>query len=605
MKKVQGVRWDLTGFFPSYKGPEMIAFKRELKKDIASLTRLAAKYPALSGKTFPFWEKIILGLENAEMRQTHLKYYVMALSWTDSLNDEYPAELARIAQIDSELSQLLVKVKSSFKKAPEKVFSNFIKRGDIAGISYCLSRIRRQALLTMTPEEETLASDLSVDGFHSWERLYNKISSKLTFEMRWRGGKTEQLPISRWRALISDPDRDTRKAAFESGNKAWASIEDSCAAALNALAGWRSTVARRRGTKHFLDDSLFFAGINKKTLDAMYAAIESNLEQIREILRVKASAMGETGIAFYEKEAPLPLKEKSLYTWDEASALVEESFRRVYPALGDFYREFAASRRIDSEARRNKTPGAFCISSRIIKEARILVNFNGAMPDIGTLAHEMGHAWHGNLLKDMRWMATKCPPTLSETASVFGEHLLTEGILANKNATNEQKLLVLDSYLNSVAVFLLDISVRFRFEKAFHEEREAGEVPAARLRELMVRTQREVYGETLSPGGEDPLFWVSKLHFYFSSYSFYNYPYTFGFLMARTLYERFKEEGAGFLPKFESFLRLCGTNTVEAVVRHSLGENIEKQEFWKKAITGLSKPLEQYKNLLSKSGFKL
>jgi oligoendopeptidase F len=603
MTKTQGVRWDLTGFFPSFNGPEMISFKKILKKDIAFLTRLAAANPTLSDKTAPYWEKIVLGLENAEMRQSHLKYYVMALSWTDSSNDEYPAELARISKIDSELSGIQVRLKSSLKNAQEKVFSNFTKREGIAEIAYALSRIRQQALRTMTPPEEQLASDLSVDGFHAWERLYNKISSKLTFEMRWPNGKTEQLPISRWRVLISDPNRAIGKAAFESGTKAWASIEDPCAAALNALAGWRGTLSHRRGTKHFLEDSLFFSGIKKKTLTAMNTAIERNLDQIREIVRVKALTTGKTGISFFEREAPLPLKGAPNYSWEEASAMLGETFSRIYPDLGEYYKEFVSNRRIDSEPRKNKTPGAFCISSRIMKEGRVLVNFNGAMQDIGTLAHEMGHAWHGNLLKNMRWMATKCPPTLSETASVFGEHLLIGGILSSNDATKEQKLLTLDAYLNTVAVFLLDITVRFRFEKAFYEERETGEVPASRLRELMVRTQREVYGETLLPGEEDPLLWVSKLHFYFSSYSFYNYPYTFGFLMARTLYERFTEDGAGFLPKFETFLRLSGTDTVETVVRRSLGENIEKPEFWEKAILGLNKPLAQYKSLLAKAGF--
>lgn len=604
MKKTQGVRWDLTAFFPSFNGPEMISFKKQLLNDIASLTSLAAKYPNLSRKTAPYWEKLILGLENAEMSQTHLRYYVMALSWTDASNEEYSAELARISNIDSEFSGLSIKVKTAFRNASEKVFSDFIKRKSIADISYSLSRIRQQSLQSLPPEEENLASQLAVDGFHAWERLYTKISSKLTFEMNWPTGETEQLPISSLRSLLSDPDLGIRKAAFESGNRAWASIEDPSAAALNALAGWRHTLTRNRGGGHFLDDSIFSAGITKKTLDAMYVAIEGNIGQIREILNVKAYAIGRKGLSFYERETPLPLKETPRYTWDEASALIERTFSNVYPALGNYYRKFAAGNRIDSEVRRNKTSGAFCISSRIIKEGRVLTNFNGTLHDIGTLAHEMGHAWHGNLLKDIRWMATKCPPTLSETGSVFGEHLLMDGILSDPTATIEQKLLILDSYLNTVAVFLLDVTVRFRFEKEFYEERKAGEVPASRLRELMIRTQREVYGETLQHKGEDPLFWISKLHFYFSSYSFYNYPYTFGFLMARTLYARFKKEGPEFLPKIESFLKLCGTDTVKSVVRRSLGENIEDPDFWKRSISGLNEPLEQYKALLSKSGFK-
>jgi oligoendopeptidase F len=597
--KKQGVQWDLTSFFPAFNGPEMLKFKTRLAADIAALQKKAAALAPLSAKTAGAWEKLLRTAEETGMRLGHIYSYVGCLESAHSDKDEYAAESAKLDSLAAEFSKFSVDVLRAFKGVPEKVFAAFVKRAALKDIAYALKRLREQARLTMTPAEEKLAADLAVDGFQSWERLYNKISSKLTFEMRWPDGRVETLPISRWRALMGDADRQVGRAAFEGGNKAWATIEDSCAAALNALAGTRQALNKRRGVKHFLDQSLFRAGIKRSTLDAMYEAVGRNLEPVREILRVKAAAMGRKGIAFYEREAPLPLKDNKLYTWEEGSAKVEGAFGRVYPALGAFYKNFLENRHLESEARGGKRPGAFCTGSRYIKEGRVYMTFNGTLGDVNTLAHEMGHAWHGHLMKDMRDWATEYPMTLAETASIFGEHLLAEGIQGDPAVPEAQKLIMLDEYLSGAAITILDITVRFRFEKAFHEERLKGEVSVARLKELMVSAQKEVFGDALEPGGEDPLFWASKLHFYMAGVSFYNYPYTFGFLMAATLFTKFKAEGPSFLSKYEAFLRLSGSDTAEGVARRSLGANLGKPEFWETAIKGLAPQLARYRKLLA------
>ncbi len=597
-EKKQGVNWDLTSYFPAFDGPEMRVFKKKLSADIAAIQKKAAKLPPLSARTANDWEKLILAAENAGTRLGHLYSYAGCLSAAHAGNEAYSAEEAKLAGLGAEYSKFLVDLLWAFKDAPEKVFASFVKRPKLKDIAYSLKRTREQARRTMSPAEEKLAADLSVDGFQSWERLYDKISSKLTFEMRWPDGRVETLPISRWRALMADPDRKVGRAAFEGGNRAWAAIEDPCAAALNALSGTRLALNKRRGMKHFLDQSLFGAGIKRSTLDAMYKAVHRNLEPVRDILRVKAAAMGRKGVAFFEREAPLPLKDGKTYTWEEGSAKVEGAFSRVYPELGAFYKDFVAKKRLESEARGGKRPGAFCTGSHLIGEGRVYMTFNGALGDVNTLAHEMGHAWHGHLMRDMRDWATEYPMTLAETASIFGEHILAEGVQGDPSVPEAQKLITLDEYLTGAAVTILDITVRFEFEKAFHEERAGGEVSAARLKELMSAAQRRIFGGALEPGGEDPMFWASKLHFYRASVSFYNYPYTFGFLLAATLFRKFKEEGPAFLPKYEAFLRLSGSDTAEGVARRSLGADIGKPEFWETAIKGLAEPLARYRKLL-------
>jgi oligoendopeptidase F len=142
--------------------------------------------------------------------------------------------------------------------------------------------------------------------------------------------------------------------------------------------------------------------------------------------------------------------------------------------------------------------------------------------------------------------------------------------------------------------------VRYEFEKTFYEERKNGPLTVSRLKDLMIETQRRVLGDVLEPGGEDPYFWASKLHFYITGITFYNFPYTFGYLLSRGLYGMFKKDGARFLSKYEEFLRLAGSDTAEKVVKRTIGKNIEETEFWVQAITSLEEPLNRLQTILAK-----
>jgi oligoendopeptidase F len=342
--------------------------------------------------------------------------------------------------------------------------------------------------------------------------------------------------------------------------------------------------------------------MGRETLDAMYRAIRDNIEVARDIFRAKGHALGRTGIAMFEREAPLPLPDSTRVGWDEGAAMVEKAFRGVYPDLAAYYRSMLERRWIESEIRPGKSPGAFCSGSPLTREQRVYMTFNGTLGDVRTLAHEVGHAWHTHVMKELRPFNRGYPATLAETASTFGEHIYAEGVYRDPAVTDAAKLPMLDAELNGAAILLLDIMVRFEFEKRFHEERERGEVPVSRLKELMVTTQREVFGDALVAGGEDPYFWASKLHFYLTGISFYNYPYTVGFLLARSLWLRLKEEGRSFLPKYEEFLRLTGSDTVEGAVRRAIGADTTKPEFWAKAVQSLAEPLSLYRRLLAAAG---
>lgn len=590
--------WDLTPYFPAFNGPEMRRFKETLERDIAALRAEAAGLEPLNKETIKAWETILLRCEDVLSRLWHISSYVGCLAAADARNEAYAQEEAALSRLEAEASKLRVELLRAVKEAPDEVFKAFRKRSSLDGAGYYLDRLREESRRTMSTEKEVLAADLGVDGIMAWGRLYDTLSGRLEFEMVYPDGRRERIPMSQRRSLMEHPDRRVRKAAFDGGNAAWATVETVAAAAINAISGTRLTLNKHRGVDHFLDIALFQAAISRKTLDAMFEAIFSEIDIARRILRFRAQTMGTKGVAWYDLAAPLDLPDQEAVSWEQGKAMVHAAFSAAYPGLGAFLQSAYDRRWIDWTPRPGKRPGAFCTGSPIIRESRVFMTFNQAMGDVLTLAHEMGHAFHSHVMRDLRMFARSYPMTLAESASTFGEMALVKGLLDDPSVSDATKAMLLNMETGHAAVYLLDIPVRFEFEKAMYEERTAGEIPVSRLKALMTETQRRVFGDVLEEGGEDPYFWASKLHFYITGVTFYNFPYTFGFLLSRGLFALFTREGADFLPRYEAFLRLTGSDTAENVVRRSIGRDLESPGFWVEAIRSLEEPQRRLEAIL-------
>ncbi len=594
------MNWDLTSYFPQFDGAEMRRFKEALRRDIALLKDRAASLLPLNDENASGWEDVLTRNEALTRRMSHLSSYVSCLAASDGRNEDYLKEEAALASMRAELAKVRVELLRGVKETPDEIFASFIAQHSLDGAQNYLKRLREEARRAMSTEKEILATDLGLDGIQAWGRLYDKISSRLEFDMLYPDGNRERLPMSQRRSLLEHPDRRVRKAAFDGGNAAWQSVEDAAAAALNAIAGTRLTLNRHRGVGHFLDLALFQAAISAKTLNALFEALFAHLEIPRRILRLKAKSMGTNGVAWYNLGAPIDIPNRQPLSWDQAKDLVKNAFTRAYPTLGHFFQIEIDRNWIDWEPRAGKRPGAFCTSSMLSKESRVFMTYNETLGDVLTLAHESGHAFHGYMMREVRPYARIYPMTLAETASTFGELVLTHGLLEDPSISDAQKAMMLDVEVGHGAIYLLDIPVRFEFEKSFYEERKSGELSVSRLKELMIETQRRILGDVLEPGGEDPYFWASKLHFYITGLTFYNFPYTFGFLLSRGLFAMLKKEGKDFLPKYEEFLRLAGSDTAENVVQRTVGSDIGKPEFWSEAIQSLEEPFLRLEELLPK-----
>lgn len=597
------VHWDLTSYFPSFDSDERHLFEAEIAADVAALTDSARTLGAVGGAEDGAWEAAILRFEAIATRFSHLSSYVCCLASADTSDDAFAQAEGRLASLDAELAKLTVELRRALAAASDAGFAAFTARPMLAHAGYFLGRLRTEGQRAMAPALEALAADLAPTGIVGWSRLYDTIAGKRGFEMRWpasseKAGTVERLPFSARRSLTADPDRAVREAAFKGGNAGWAEHADVLAAALNHMAGVRHTLRARRGAPDCLEAALHDAGVTRRTLDAMMEAVRDRIALPRRGLSLKAKAMGLGAIAWYDLEAPLPLPSASRVTWDGGVERVRGAFQRSYPKLARHFDGMLASRWIEAAPSPTKRPGAYCTSSQLTGETRVFMTFGGSLGDVSTLAHEVGHAFHAEVLRDVAFLGRQYPMTLAETASTFAEAVLADGLLADPALERGARTMLLGKVASDAAAFLLDIPTRFYFEKKFYDERAKGEVPLARISELMVEAQRDQFGETLAAGDEDPYYWASKLHFFIAEPSFYNFPYTFGYLLSRGLYAAFEAEGPAFLPRYESFLRATGKAMAHEVARQTLGEDLEQPDFWARAIDTLKAPLDELASLV-------
>ncbi len=587
-------RWSLDSWFSGFGEPDYAEFKAALVRDVEALKTRAA---ALDGDTDEII-RVINALESLADRLGHLSAYLGCLSADDANNEAVKADEAWISTLEAEGTKLQASLRAALAAMSDTAFATMLSDASLKDAEHAVKRMRHEGQHQMTPELESLAADLNVNGLHAWGRLYDTLTGKMEFEMTFPDGHKEAVPMSRRRALMSEPDRKLRAAAFHDGQRPWHDHAVTLAAGLNGIAGTRLSLYGRRGIPHFLEAPLFDGAMSRKSLDAMLEAIHAHIELPRRALRKAAKLQGTGALHYFDLEAPqIPAPDEKPLSWDEACATVDKAFSAAYPRLGAYFREMLARRWIEAQPRAGKRPGAFCTGSQLKHEERVYMTFHSTVHDMVTLAHEVGHAWHSCVLRPARSFAAGYPMTLAETASNFGEMILLDGLMGDPGMTPETRAYLLDQEMLRAHAYLINIPMRYEFEKALYTERADGEVSVSRLSELMTGAQRKLYGDTLLDDGTDPMFWAYKMHFFITGVSFYNFPYVFGYLLSQALFARFKAEGASFLPRYEAFLSMTGSATCEEVVARTLGADLTDPEFWAGALKAMEPSLTAYEGI--------
>jgi oligoendopeptidase F len=577
--------WDLAPFYSERLGPDYrsdrAAFRDMLDKALQQddLALLLVQ-----------WEDLIRESE-------HVGTYLLCLRSADGRDQQVAQEMASFQADGSRLRQLEVSLGERLRNLSDSQLDELLTNPALKELDYYCKRLRQRALWQMPLDLENLAADLDVDGMSAWGRLYDQLAGRLEFCYQNSQGETITQPMSMKVSLLEDPDPAVRRSVLKGSNEAWKSVQDVAAACLNAIAGTRLTLYKRRGIPHFLEPALFDSAIEASTLDSMLGAIASRYDLPRQYLKLKAQILGVPQLGFQDLSAPLPRLDHSQIAWEEAGQMLVRETKIGYPEFSRFCEQALARRWVDWSPREGKRPGGYCTGSTKLRQSRIFMTYHGAFGDLMTLTHEFGHAWHSHVMSQERPLNMLYPMTLAETASTFAENLLIDALLRSPSTTPEQRLKLLDSRMERAAAFLLNIPSRFVFEQRFYTERAQGEVSLDRLHELMREAQRECYGDSLDPEQLDSFFWASKLHFYITEVSFYNFPYSFGYLFSLGVYAQAQKRGDAFLPTYERLLQATGRRTAEQVAREHLQVELSQPQFWLDSLSLVEEDLRLFEQL--------
>ena len=249
---------------------------------------------------------------------------------------------------------------------------------------------------------------------------------------------------------------------------------------------------------------------------------------------------------------------------------------------------------IDFYPRDGKAGGAFCAGAQCLGESRILTNFDGTFSDVVTLAHELGHAFHNQCIRDHRVLNNDYSMPVAETASTFNECVVMAAAIQNA-ASKDEQLALIESQLQDATQIICDIYSRFRFEAKVFENREEQFMNADALCDFMTEAQKQSYGDGLDENCMHPYMWVCKGHYY--GPTFYNFPYAFGGLFARGLYAQYLSEGESFVPKYKKLLYTTPIATAEDTAKVA-DIDLTDKNFWRSALQTIADQIDLFCQLV-------
>lgn len=588
--------WDMTVVYPGLESPEFARDFAAVQAEIESVLALFNQHgidkctPApLDDATIATFEQVVDTLNQLFERAGTMRAFIYSFVATDSRNALAQARLSEFQRSAVTLAQLSTR------------FAAWIGSLDVDALlarspaaqqyAFMLRQAQRQAAHLMSPPEESLAAELNVTGGNAWNRMYNNVTSQLSVSVELPDG-TKELPISAMRNLAYELDRETRRRAYEAELAAWKRSAVPLAAALNSIKGEVITLAQRRGWADPLDAALFNNNIDRETLDAMLLAARESFPDFRRYLRAKARMLGEAQLPWYDLFAPVGESARE-WSYDAAGSFIVEQFGSYSQRMSDFAARAFREHWIDAEPRPGKRDGAFCMPLRR-DESRILSNYQPGFKSVLTLAHELGHGYHNLNLASQPELNRDTPMTLAETASIFCETIIRNAVLQTANPA--EQIDVLESALVNACQVVVDITSRFEFEQQVFRKRRERELSVDELCEAMLAAQRATYGDGLDQDVLHPFMWAVKGHYY-SSNSFYNFPYMFGLLFGLGLYARYHGDAEAFKDSYDALLSSTGKADAAELARR-MEIDIRSPDFWRASLDTIRADIARFEALV-------
>ena len=587
MKYQPGI-WDLTKLVKDPKSP---AFQKQIKgleKKAEAFEKIKSKLnPKISSSKF---KNILQQVEEISENMSRIGGYASLSYSSNTQSDEATSLMSRMSKLGSEISNKILFFDLWWKiQVDDKNAKRLMK--DAGELTEYLAHKRLFAKYALSEPEEKIINTLDVTGISALVKLYDKITNSYEYKMKI-GSKNKVLTREELTNYVRSTNPKIRETAYKTILGKYTENKGVIGEIYqNIVLNWRDEGIEIRGYKSPISMRNIGNDVDDKTIESLLAVCKKNSPVFQKFFVQKAKMLKMKRLRRYDIYAPATanIKEKN-YTYDKSVKLVFESLGKFSSTLEDYARKVFNENHVDSEIRQGKRDGAFCSTLSPKTTPFVLVNFTGKSRDVFTLAHELGHAVHSQTAQDRSILVQDAPLPLAETASTFSELLLYDN-LSDKISDDEKKIM-LSEKIDDLYATILRQSFFTIFEVDAHKQIGDG-TTIDEISKLYLQNLKEQFGNSVILSDDFAIEWSCIPHFYHTP--FYCYAYSFGNLLALSLFQRYKKEGKDFVPAYLNILAAGGSKKPEKLLSE-YGFDIRSPKFWQE---GFDYVKEQVKALSS------
>jgi oligoendopeptidase F len=577
------LRWDLAKEF--YPGPQSV----ELEADIARLRQMAREFNERylgqieqPGLRVELLVGALAQLEQIAILGYKINVYANLLFSLDTRNEVSSALLARSEELDVEVERQTIFFGLEWRRVPEETTSLLLSESLLARWRHYLEKERALAPHTLSDAEEAILNELSPISL-AWESHFSRIMGRVQIR-----GKALATAIS----ALFDPQRENRKSAQQATTRVLKREAPYLIDILNALLKDRQIRTKLHRYEGALEERNLDNEISNGAVEALLSICDANAGLSARYYALKRRMLGLPHLYDWDRYAPLFQTEKEYISLAEARRIIVEAYGTFYPPFGEIIDRFFTESWIDTPTAVGKEDGAFAASCPFLHPF-ILMSWEGTKQDVAVLAHELGHGLHDVLCQNVSILQNHPPITVAETASVFGEQLVFESLLARAAGPRERLALLCEKIDDTLATVFRQTAFT-RFEQKLHTARADHELSIKEVNRLWLEALQPMFGQELELTKDYGWWWDYVPHFF--RHSFYCYGYAFGQLLVLALYARYKKGGESFIPKHLAVLSAGGSEYPVKLLA-PMEINLEDPNFWQEGMGIIKNMIEEAERL--------
>lgn len=581
--------WNTALLYPAPDSPE-------LESDLSSFEDLAAGFrqqyfEEIAGLSAEALHKAVIEYETLQQRMAKPFCYAHLLFAEDSGNETYRMLAQRCSELGNRLSQQLLFFDLELMNLPDETFESLCALPQAVNYVHFLQGLRKFRPHMLQENEERLLTRKNLTGISAFTKLFDELSASFTYRLTLEGEERDYTG-EELLSLLHHPAADVRRNAFTAFLEKHAEHGIVFNSVFNNMALDHGQEMELRGYATPIQPTNIGNEIPDDAVEHLMTVTEANYGLARDYFRLKARILGMDKILNTDVYAPVVESEKK-YSFEEARDMVVASYSSYDQEFGRIVADFFDQRRVDVMPRAGKSGGAFAMGITPVAPPFLLLNFTGTLRDLATIAHEAGHGLHFILSQKQSMLNYHAPLPLAETASVFGEMLLTRSLLDNETDPMVRRSLLCAKIEDIIATTFRQ-TVLTRFEQRLHKERGQGLLTNERIGQIWLEENGRLFGDAVEMIPAYRWGWSYISHFIHSR--FYCYSYTFAELLVLALFQKYREDGVAFKPGYRRLLESGGALSPADTARLA-GVDISEGDFWQKGYDFLAELIEELKQI--------